>query len=109
RLTRSDSAESLLTGWITSFHNIRFSVRPISRNTALNRPTTTHNAWSARLSGTDIGTDTTCAPIGSVMFQPKPLFGPYLSISVCGAAATVLWQRRQAGLLILIGRATNSD
>jgi hypothetical protein len=52
-----------------------------------------------------MGTDTTCAPITSFSCQPKPLAGPYLSISVRGAASTVLWQARQAALVMRSGRA----
>ena len=36
----------------------------------------TFQVASARASGTVIGTDTTCAPITSFSFQPKPLAGP---------------------------------
>ena len=82
---------------------------PISRNTAASRPITTFRAWSARSRGTESGTETTWAPSASFRVQPKPLFGPYFSTSVFGAASGVVWQRRHAGLLILIGRAMNSE
>ena len=65
--------------------------------------------WLARAIGTDIGTDTICAPMTSLSFQPKPLAGPYRSIMVLGAASTVLWQTRHAPLVIWIGRARYSE
>jgi len=62
-------------------------------------------AARARWIGTSVGTDTTWAPTISLSLQPKPFAGPYLSISVLGAASTVLWQVRQAASRIWIGRA----
>ena len=63
------------------------------------------NARLARASGTSVGTETTCAPMTSFNCQPKPFASPYRSRMVAGAACTVLWQTRQAGLLIWMGRA----
>ena len=52
-----------------------------------------------------MGTDTICAH-DLVQLQPNPFARPYSSIIVFGAASTVLWQVRQASLLIWIGRAS---
>ena len=56
-------------------------------------------------SGIAIGTETNCAPIVSLGFQPNPFTVPYDLISAAGAAHGVLWQVRHASSLIVIGRA----
>ncbi len=55
---------------------MKLSAAPTSRNTADNSPTTSASAWSARRSGTAIGTETTWMPSVSPSFQPKPFDGP---------------------------------
>lgn len=57
------------------------------------------------LFGRPVGMEMICAPTISLCCQPKPLVLPYFAVSEAGAAAGVLWQARQAGLEILMGRA----
>ena len=59
--------------------------------------------------GTDIGTDTICAPTTSLSFQPNPLLGPYALTSEAGASSGVRWQARHFGSLIWIGWPRNSE
>ena len=89
RLTRSANAESLVTGWITSFHNIRFNTTPIRTNTPVSEPITTPKASSARFKGTAIGTETICLD-----WYPEGLGLPYFA-SLRLACEGRRWRQRR--------------
>lgn len=75
-LTLSVAADMLAIGRMMIQDNIRFSATNTATNTAANESMNVTNVRLAFSTGTLIGADTTCAPMISLCFQPKPLFEP---------------------------------
>src|SRR5437763_1162672 len=76
RLTSSATLDSRVTRLITIRYSIAFSRTIISRNTSASMIMNVRNASFARAIGTAVGTETTCMPMTSFSFQPKPLALP---------------------------------
>lgn len=51
-------------------------MRSVNAKTPASVPRSVRKAWFAIFTGSDIGTETTCAPMISFSFHPKPLLGP---------------------------------
>jgi len=73
RLTWSAMRESLVTRRMTIVYSMMLSSTITSTNTPSSDSMNVRNDCVARAIGTAIGTDTTCAPMMSLSFQPKPL------------------------------------
>jgi len=105
RLTSSATLASWVTGLMTMKCRLAFRSTNEITKMSVRASMKLLNVSFARWIGTDIGTDTTCAPMTSFIFQPKPLAVPYRSTIVRGADSAVVWHARHAALVIWIGRA----
>ena len=76
RLTWSASSESWVTGRITIVYSITLRATKMNTNTPVSDSMNTLKVSFAFWIGTVIGTETICAPIISLSFQPKPLAPP---------------------------------
>ena len=76
RLTWSAIAASRVTRRITIVYSITLSSTNIATNTTASDSMNVRNVSFARAIGTDIGTETICAPMTSFIFQPKPFALP---------------------------------
>ena len=108
-LTESAERAMVMIGRTIIQFSITLSTTNRSAKTANRHAINVTNARFAFSIGTDIGTETTCAPMTSFIFHPKPLASPY-SVSIDrGAAAGVLWHTRHSPLATWIGRAMKSE
>jgi hypothetical protein len=108
RLISSAACDSERMGRVISICIITFMTISTTANTPASDSMKVRHKARPRAIGCASGTETNSAPITSFMVQPKPLAVPYLSVTVAGAAAGVLWHCMHAASVMRLGRARKS-